>query len=87
MLQLTDVFLDNAYKIGDIDVALVLCQHAEGALTQARGTTKKVSRTEPEDQALRERIATAYFDLGKLLDSQDLQAEAQAFYKKSEKWG
>ena len=36
---------------------------------------------------MREGIASAYIELGELLHQQGHQDEAQAFYKKSEKWG
>lgn len=88
VLALTNVFLENAFKSVDRDIALVLCHHAEAVLTQMKGVTKKVkSSTVPEDRALQERIATAYSDLGRLLDGQGYRDEAQAFFNKSEKWG
>jgi hypothetical protein len=87
-LQLIKVFLDNANNIADHDVALVLCHHAEAALSQAKSVAKKhTTPTNPEEQVVREKITTAYYDLGKLLENQGYQDEAQAFYKKSEKWG
>ncbi|KAG0196762.1 hypothetical protein BGX31_005178, partial [Mortierella sp. GBA43] len=88
-LQLTKVFLQNAYNADDHDVALVLCHHAEATLSQAKGGAKKpsASSSSPEDQSIREDVATAYFNLGRLLDHYGHRDEAQAFYKKSEKWG
>ncbi|KAF9932807.1 hypothetical protein BGZ65_004333, partial [Modicella reniformis] len=88
-LELTNVYLENAYKTKDKDVALVLCHDAEVALTQAKNATKK-NKPQPKDagdQALRKDVADAYIDLGKLLESQGYQKEAQALCNKAEKWG
>ncbi|KAF9931591.1 hypothetical protein BGZ65_004811 [Modicella reniformis] len=88
-LELTNVYLENAYKTNDKDVALVLCHDAEVALTQAKNATKKIE-TQPKDagdQSLRKDVAAAYIDLGKLLESQGYQNEAKALCKKAEKWG
>jgi hypothetical protein len=80
--------LENAYNLDDHDIALVLCQHAEATLYQAKGGTKKSSATtDPEEQAIREKIATAYYNLGELLENQGHPNVARAFFKKSEKWG
>ncbi|KAF9965056.1 hypothetical protein BGZ65_000906, partial [Modicella reniformis] len=68
-LELTNAYLENAYKANDHDIALVLCHDAENALSQAKNASKK-DRTHPvdeKDQVLRDGIATAYIDLGKLL--------------------
>ncbi|KAI8346090.1 hypothetical protein B0O80DRAFT_431109 [Mortierella sp. GBAus27b] len=79
-------FLESASKTIDNDVVLVLCHHAEAALSRMKRPTKKASAsTDPKDQALRERMAAAYFDLGKLMDNQEYQEEAEAFYKKAQK--
>jgi hypothetical protein len=87
VLELVSVFLENAFKSNDHDIALVFCHHAEAALTQMKGITKKAkSSTAPEDRALQERIATAYSGLGRILDSQGYRDEAQTFFNKSEKW-
>jgi hypothetical protein len=87
VLGLTNVFLENAFKSSDHDIALVLCHHAEAALTQMKGITKVKSSTAPKHRALHEGIAKAYYDLGRLLDGQGHRDEAQVFFKKSEKWG
>ncbi|KAF9946033.1 hypothetical protein BGZ65_010143, partial [Modicella reniformis] len=88
-LELTNVYLENAYKTKDKDVALVLCHDAEVALTQAKNATKK-NETQPKDsgdQGLRKDVAAAYIDLGKIWESQGYQKEANALFKKAEKWG
>jgi hypothetical protein len=87
--QLTDTYFENAFKAIDHDVILVLCHNAETILSQAKGTTRKASGapTDNEDQTMREVIAAAYLNIGKLLENQGYQTEAQTFFKKSEKWG
>ncbi|KAF9937990.1 hypothetical protein BGZ65_000684, partial [Modicella reniformis] len=88
-LELTNIYLENAYKTKDQDIALVLCHDAEVTLSQAKNNTKK-NRTLPKDagdQTLREGIAAAFIDLGKLLESQGYQDVAEVICKKAEKWG
>ena len=90
-LELTNLYLENAYKIHvkDPDIALVLCHEAEAALSQGKSANKKYP-AHPSDtghQALREGMATAYIDLGKLLEKRGYQGEAQAILKKAAKWG
>lgn len=87
-LELASIFLENANKTNDHGVVLVLCHHADAALSQAEATLKKASNcTDPEEPSLRGRIATAYFDLGKRLNDRDHRNEAQAFFNKCVKWG
>ncbi|KAG0216951.1 hypothetical protein BGX31_000395 [Mortierella sp. GBA43] len=89
VLQLANIYLENAHKSDDHDIALVLCQHAEAALSEAKGGPKSASApsSDPNGQAVREKIATAYYHLGELLENQGHRDIAQTFYKKSEKWG
>ncbi|KAF9350015.1 hypothetical protein BGX34_001454, partial [Mortierella sp. NVP85] len=71
-LELTHLYLENAYKTTDRDIALLLCHDAEVALTQAKNANKKI-HTRPGDtdyQVLRDGVAAAYIDLGKLLERQ-----------------
>ncbi|KAI8362473.1 hypothetical protein B0O80DRAFT_483234 [Mortierella sp. GBAus27b] len=82
ILKLAYVYLENACVSTDPDIALVLCHDAEVSLNLAKRTAKK-----SEDKAIREEIATVYIGLGDLLTNQGHQEEAQAFFKKSEKWG
>ncbi|KAF9346371.1 hypothetical protein BGX34_003930, partial [Mortierella sp. NVP85] len=82
IINLANVYLENACKSTDPDILLVLCHDAEVSLTQARKTARST-----EDKVMREGIATVYIGLGDLLDSRGHTNEAQAFYKKSEKWG
>jgi hypothetical protein len=79
VLHLANVYLENARKESDPDIALVLCYDTEVSLKKAAKHT--------EDKGMREGIASIYIGLGELLSTQDHRDEAQAFYKKSEKWG
>ncbi|KAF9925608.1 hypothetical protein BGZ65_007653 [Modicella reniformis] len=87
-LELTNVYLENAYKTTEKDIALVLCRDAETALTQAKSATKKypIHLKDTQSELLKEGIASAYIDLGKLLDGHGYQIKAQAISKKAEKW-
>ncbi|KAG0195622.1 hypothetical protein BGX31_006004, partial [Mortierella sp. GBA43] len=86
VLELIGIFLEGAKKANNDDVVLVLCHHAEAALAQAKSSTKKGSTlTDPDEQDLRERVAEAYFDLGKLMDDRQYRDEAKALYKKAHK--
>jgi hypothetical protein len=81
VLDLANVYLDNARKAQDPSIALVLCHDTEVSLSHV----KRAKHT--EDKAMREGIAMVYIGLGDLLNNQDHPEEAKAFYKKSEKWG
>ncbi|KAF9352827.1 hypothetical protein BGX34_011945 [Mortierella sp. NVP85] len=88
-LNLSNIYLENAYTTADRDIALVLCHETKVALSQAKSADRKYP-AHPKDtgyQSLRDGVATAYIDLGKLLEKQGYQDEAQAIYKKAEKWG
>ncbi|KAI8346005.1 hypothetical protein B0O80DRAFT_503828 [Mortierella sp. GBAus27b] len=88
-LELTNVYLENAYRTKDSKVAMVLCHNAEVALSQAKKADKKHS-AHPGDASyefMRESVAMAYIDLGKHLESRGYQNEAIALCKKAEKWG
>jgi lipoprotein NlpI len=89
VLQLTNMFLVNAYNTDDKDIGLTLCQHAEATLSEARVNPKKNSSSScsSEEQEMQRLIATAYYQLGELLQKQGLQDVAQALFKRSEKWG
>ncbi|KAG0207635.1 hypothetical protein BGX31_002535, partial [Mortierella sp. GBA43] len=88
-LELTNVYLENAYRTKDSKVAMVLCHNAEVALSQAKKADKKHS-AHPGDASyefMRESVAMAYIDLGKHLESRGYPNEAIAVCKKAEKWG
>lgn len=88
-LDLSNVYLENAYRTRDDDVALVLCYNAEAALAQA----KRANRKHPDHlknaryQALCAGVANAYIDLGKLMENRGYHLEARAICKKAQKWG
>ncbi|KAK3821629.1 MAG: hypothetical protein J3Q66DRAFT_427008 [Benniella sp.] len=80
-LDLTNIYLDEASKTQHPDIAFVLCHNAEIAISQAKKAAKHI-----EDQTARQGIAIAYIELGKELDDRGYGSEAQASYKKAEKW-
>ena len=81
-LDIANTYLENAWNATDPAIALVFCHDTEVSLSQVKRAAKHIN-----DKAMRERIATAYVTLGDLLNSKHHKDEAQAFYKKSEKWG
>ncbi|KAF9973103.1 hypothetical protein BGZ65_009439, partial [Modicella reniformis] len=88
-LELTNIYLENAFKTKDNSVALVLCHDAEAVLHHARSTIKKdiIQPRDSEHQALREGLIDAYITLGEFLERQGYRDEAQAIYKKADKLG
>jgi len=82
VLDLANIYLENASKSTDPDIVLVLCHDTEVSLSQVKKAVKR-----KEDGEMREGIAALYIGLGDLLASKGYRVEAQAFYKKSEKWG
>jgi len=82
VLDLANVYLENARIAVDPKIALVLCHDTEVSLSQVKRVVKHT-----DDSTMREGIATLYNGLGELLDTQGRKNEAQAFYKKSVKWG
>jgi len=81
-LELANVYLQNASKAKDPYISLVLCHDTEISLSQARRGSKRI-----DVQVVREGIAIAYDNLGRLLESRGRRDEAQACYKKAEKLG
>ncbi|KAG0212619.1 hypothetical protein BGX31_001444, partial [Mortierella sp. GBA43] len=88
-LELTNVYLENAYRTKDPEVGMVLCRDAETALSQAKRATKKhpAYANDIMYQTQREGVAAAYIDLGRYLSGRGYQTEATAICKKAEKWG
>ncbi|KAF9345473.1 hypothetical protein BGX34_004742, partial [Mortierella sp. NVP85] len=82
ILELAKVYLENAFKASDPDIALVLCHDTEVSLFQAKRSVKR-----DKDHILTEGIVTAYIGLGKLLEKHDRAEEAEASFKKAEKYG
>ncbi|KAF9920652.1 hypothetical protein BGZ65_011054, partial [Modicella reniformis] len=81
-LELANVYLENANRVPDNDIALVLCHDTELSLSQAKKSAKR-----EEDKAVSKRVATAYIELGKVLNGRGHHIEAKASYKKAEKLG
>ncbi|KAG0324272.1 hypothetical protein BGZ99_002007 [Dissophora globulifera] len=89
-LDLATLYLENARKSKDREVVFALCDDAETALSRMKRVDKRRILTSPwgsEDQVVRNRIATAYFERGNILDSWDYFKMAQISYTKAEKWG
>ncbi|KAF9358386.1 hypothetical protein BGX34_008952 [Mortierella sp. NVP85] len=83
-LELSNIYLENAYRTTDNDIALVLCHETKVALSQAKSANKKYP-AHPNDvkhQGLRKRMAAAYIDLSKLLERRGHQGEARAIFRK-----
>ncbi|KAF9363347.1 hypothetical protein BGX34_004331, partial [Mortierella sp. NVP85] len=81
-LDLANIYLENARRASDPNIALVLCHDTEISLSHMKRAVKNT-----KDHVVQEGIATTYSELGHLLDKKGHRDEAQAFYKKSEKWG
>jgi len=83
-LKLANMYLENASACNpdDRDIALVLCHDTEMSLSQAKRSIRRA-----EDQYVSIEIASAYMDLGTLLESQGHPNEAKAIYKKAGKLG
>jgi hypothetical protein len=77
-LDLANIYLENAGKVADSEIALVLCHDTEASLSQAKKTA---------DQSVIDGIAATYSGLGKQLEELGRDGEAQAIYKKAEKLG
>ncbi|KAG0245731.1 hypothetical protein BGX31_006405 [Mortierella sp. GBA43] len=82
LLDVAKAYLDHARNAEDPAIALVFCYDAELSISQAKKAAKHT-----DDKSVREGIASLYIGLGDLLESRGHQAEAQTYYKKSEKWG
>jgi hypothetical protein len=81
-IHLANVYLESASKSTDLDILLVLCHDAEVSLSQVKKAAKIT-----ENKAMREGVATVYIRLGDLLGHHGHGNEAQAFYKKSDRFG
>ncbi|KAF9358182.1 hypothetical protein BGX34_009039, partial [Mortierella sp. NVP85] len=81
-LELANVYLDSAFKASDTDIALILCRDTEMSLVQAKKATKQ-----SKDPMTIEGIATAYMNLGKLLEKHGYGSESRIICKKGEKLG
>ncbi|KAG0352355.1 hypothetical protein BGZ54_002822, partial [Gamsiella multidivaricata] len=88
-LEVANTQLENARKANDPEIALQFCSDAKAALSRTKRAAKKAlaSPQSGADQTLRDGIANAYLEHGKLLDSLGYSAMAQTSYKKAAKWG
>jgi len=64
ILELANVYLENAFSATDSDIALVLCHDTQVSLSQAKKSAKR-----DKDQTVTEGVGIAYIGLGKLLES------------------
>ncbi|KAG0350787.1 hypothetical protein BGZ54_003642, partial [Gamsiella multidivaricata] len=88
-LKLAKVYVENARKIKDQEIALVLCDDAEAALSRMKRAVKK-TLTIPlsvEDQALNDGFASVCLEHANLLESLGYSEMAQASYKRAGKRG
>jgi hypothetical protein len=70
VLDLSDVYLENARKAADPNIVLILCHDT---LSQVNST-------------ICEGVTSLYVGPGELLDAHGRRSEAQASYKKSVMW-
>ncbi|KAI8600494.1 hypothetical protein EDD21DRAFT_405190 [Dissophora ornata] len=88
-LEDANAHLENARKAKRSELALTYCNDAQAALARIRTSVRKalVLSVGVEDQAIRNEIASTYFELGELLVNLKHRDKAQTCYKNSEKWG
>ncbi|KAI8603386.1 hypothetical protein EDD21DRAFT_351905 [Dissophora ornata] len=88
-LENANAHLENAHKAKNSELALTYCNEAQKALDRIRTSERKalVSSVSVEDRAIRNEIASTYFELGELLGNLKHRDKAQTCYKNSEKWG
>jgi len=88
-LALASLCLEKARGAKDSELALQLCDGAEAALSGIKSSQRKalMASKEDEDQALSERIATSYINLGTLQSSLGSSDKTQANFKKAVQWG
>lgn len=85
-LQLAKFYLEYACKTTDHDIAQLLCHDAKSALSHVKRASKWAPKY-TRDQGLRQDIAAAYSELGRLQDDLGLADQAQANYKIAEEFG
>ncbi|KAI8599314.1 hypothetical protein EDD21DRAFT_406120, partial [Dissophora ornata] len=88
-LEDANAHLENARKAKSSELALTYCNEAQKALARIRRSVKKalVSSVSFEDLAIRNEIASTYFELGELLENLKHRDKARTCYESSEKWG
>ncbi|KAI8599573.1 hypothetical protein EDD21DRAFT_355337 [Dissophora ornata] len=88
-LEAAKSHLENARGTSNSELAQMYCSDAQTALDRIRTSVRKalVSSVSVEDRAIRNEIASTYFELGELLGNLKHRDKAQTCYKNSEKWG
>ncbi|KAG0348636.1 hypothetical protein BGZ54_004563, partial [Gamsiella multidivaricata] len=88
-LEVANILLEIARNTNDTGISLQFCSDAEAALSRMKRATKKTlaSPQSGVDQTLRDGIASAYLEHGKLLNNLGHSEMAQTSYKKAAKWG
>ncbi|KAF9914456.1 hypothetical protein BX616_008262 [Lobosporangium transversale] len=92
-LKLFDIYMEGTRKINDDDeVVMELCLDADSVLSRIQRSARKVltSSTFPfsnEDMALRQDIASAFYDLARLFEQLGLSGDAQIRDRAAEEWG
>ncbi|KAK3818644.1 MAG: WD40-repeat-containing domain protein [Benniella sp.] len=88
-LELVSLCLEKARGAKDSELALELCDGAETALSGIKGSQRKalMASKKDEDQALSERFATSYINLGTLQGSLGRSDKTHANFKKAVQWG
>jgi hypothetical protein len=83
-LALARVHLDTALalKATDVSIMLFLCHDIEDLLLQARKVASHAN-----GNGVRDEVATAYLDLGKILYGQGCHGEAQTSFKTAQMLG
>jgi hypothetical protein len=88
-LEVSNVYLEGAFRSTDRDIALLLCHDANAVLIHA----KDADRDFPDHlkdtryQIWRSGIAAAYIDLAMLLEFLGYSDKAEPIRKKAVKWG
>jgi len=84
ILDLANIYLENASKAQDPGIAIELCHDTEVALSQAK---KSFKRSKDTNQDVLHGIATAYMELAIELDKRGCSSEAQESLIKAKKGG
>jgi hypothetical protein len=81
-LDLANVYLEGAYNARHPSIALVLCHETEVSLNHAKRAARNA-----KNQKVIQGIATAYIDLGRLLEMHKHGNESQIMFKRGQKLG
>ncbi|KAF9199480.1 hypothetical protein BGZ49_010385 [Haplosporangium sp. Z 27] len=87
ILELARIYLDNAHKLKGSKSALVLCHDAKDKLSQMKKAIKKEHDSGGAQEAIRNEVATLYFELGKIFADVGQFTKANESYKKVAEWG